>query len=369
MKNKFIVIAFYFIWLGLTGIRLQAQILDHHYPVSSAPDTIFVYDTIYITDTIRMTRPLKRELKKLPTAYLSQIKSTGASGDQIFNILPDGPATLFKKSIIQSANLIQLKKADSMKKISFLGIAFFTLPSMMLAQNNLYVSAGTGAYQINPNRELKSQIAPAIYGGIGYRRDLPGDKLSIGVELNYALLLHPTFDATRALLPVGIPANHLFNQKIYNRNYHLLSLPVALRLQTKSLSPRAGLEVYYRQSRQFEFFHTNSLPPVDPEAPMGQLVVVNSSSGAGSSGQIVSVRDFYESSGVSVRDKQFGASWFVGLDFPLSPQMAVSLNYYQGLTRESMNDFQGRGVSTQLQRMEIRLQYRIFNNLPQTPPN
>ncbi len=360
MKNKFFVIALYVIWLGLNGISLQAQTLEHHYPVSSVPDTIFVYDTIYITDTIRIARPLKRELKKLPSANLAEIKYAGASGDQLLNIPPDAPATLFKNPIIQSADIIQLKKADSMKKISFLGIALFTLPSMMLAQNNLYVSAGTGAYQINPNTEIKSQIAPAIYGGIGYRRDLAGDKLSIGVELNYARLLHPTFDDSRALLPVGIPANHLFNQKIYNRNYHLLSLPVALRLQTKSLSPRVGLEVYYRQSRQFEFFHTNSLPPVDPEAQMGQLVVVNSSSGAGSSGQIVSIRDFYESSGIAIRDKQLGMSWFFGLDLSLSEQMAVSLNYYQGLTRESMNDFQGRRVSTQLQRMEIRLQYRIF---------
>lgn len=360
MKNNPFVIALYFIWLGLNGISLQAQTLEHHYPVSSVPDTIFVYDTIYITDTIRIARPLKRELKKLPPANLAEIKSAGASGDQLFDILPDTPATLFKNSIIQSADIIQLKKADSMKKIGFWGAALFTLPGMMLAQNNFYVSAGTGAYQINPNTEIKSQIAPAIYGGIGYRRDLAGDKLSIGVELNYARLLHPTFDASRALLPVGIPANHLFNQKIYNRNYHLLSLPVALRLQTKSLSPRAGLEVYYRQSRQFEFFHANSLPQVDTGGGVVQLVVPNLLSSTGSSGQILSVGDFFESSGIAIRDKQLGASWFVGLDLSLSEQMAVSLNYYQGLTRESMNDFQGRRVSTQLQRMEIRLQYRIF---------
>ena len=362
MKNKFIALALFFIWFGLNCISLQAQTLEHHYPVSSAPDTIFVYDTIYITDTIRIARPLKLELKRLPAANLAEIKSAGTSGDQFFNIPANEPATLFKNSIIQSADIIQLKKADSMKKIGFWSAALFALPSMMLAQNNLYVSAGTGTYQINPNTELKSQIALAIYGGIGYRRDLPGDKLSVGVELNYARLLHPTFDATRALLPVGIPANHLFNQKIYNRNYHLLSLPVVLRLQTKSLSPRTGLEVYYRQSRQFEFFHTNSLTPVDPDAQMGQFVVANASSSVGSSGQIVSVRDFFESSGIAIRDKQLGASWFVGLDLSLSEQMAVSLNYYQGLTRESMNDFQGRQVSTQLQRIEIRLQYQIFKN-------
>lgn len=361
MKNKFLVIALFLTWLGLNCISLQAQTLEH-YPMSSAPDTIFVYDTIYITDTIRIARPLKLELKKLPTATLAEIKSAGASDDQFFNILAKNSATLFKNSIIQSADIIQLKKADSMKNIGFWSAALFALPGMMLAQNNLYISAGTGAYQINPNNEIKSQIAPAIYGGIGYRRDLADNKLSIGVELNYALLLHPTFDDTRALLPVEVPANHLFNQKIYTRNYHLLSLPVVLRLQTKSLSPRAGLEVYYRQSRQFEVFHTNSLPPVDPEAQMGQLVVVNSSSGAGSSGQIVSVRDFYESSGIPIRDKQFGASWFFGLDLSLSPQMAVSMNYYQGLTRESMNDLQGQRVSTQLQRMEIRLQYQIFKS-------
>jgi hypothetical protein len=111
---------------------------------SQIPDTLVVYEYIHVTDTVWMETEAP-ELESIETAilHLDTLKMKG----NIELIYPGKSATIPINNIILTDNL---KKLESMKRITFLGLTFLALNMGVFAQPNneknigVYVQGNTG---------------------------------------------------------------------------------------------------------------------------------------------------------------------------------------------------------------------------------
>jgi len=149
------ILFFHFICLSINA-QLDSNLLGSR-------DTIFVYDTLLIVDTIRISRsPIDfKDLEKLSTKKLSYIEVENAYSNEKLLIFSNGQtATLSDSNIKSLNNNFNSKNSDEMKKIGFLGVMLFAFQNMVLAQNDVGVYLGGGAYNLLVNDEPNTNFVP-----------------------------------------------------------------------------------------------------------------------------------------------------------------------------------------------------------------
>lgn len=314
--------------LGLIGWYFHppvwAQTSTVGVPVSQ--DTIVVYDTLYVSDTIW----LETALSPLPTRQHPFVQLDHLAGfPKKILFFNNRSATLLKNYIIDSVNnIVHFKNSDSMKKISFFGVVLLAFQEMVLAQNHITVHAGLGSYRMVTNTAMASKPGATFIGGLGYRRNLWANKLSVGCELNFHYMFRSDFDS---LISTGQYAgflNPLMYDADYTRRPYMFQMPIFFRWQTQWLSPSIGAEVYAKH-----------IPKRIAEY--------------GDTGQF----EGYWRYG----SNHIGASLTGGLDVPLSSRLLLGLNYFYGLTREeSAGSHSGPVMESRMNRWELKARYRLF---------
>lgn len=171
--------------------------------MASSPDTLVVYEYVHITDTIWIDSKLEPLKTNVTTPKFSQI---GEIRTQIELFSDNNCATISKNDIILSN---QQLSNDDMKKLTFLGLALFTLNSAAIAQAD-YINT-FGVY-------LKGNVASQThwYPGISQYIDYFYEHNSIGY-INEESYTEKNFGryATNnlATLGFGLRYEHSLNQR------------------------------------------------------------------------------------------------------------------------------------------------------------
>lgn len=306
-------------------------------------DTIFVYDTLFVMDTIRLLRSSSslKELEKLSPTEVSYIEVKNANSNEKLFIFSNGQTATLSDSDINSVNNnFNSKNSDEMKKIGFLGVMLFAFQNMVLAQNDIGVYLGSGAYNLLVLDEPNTNFVPAIHLGISYQEPFANGKLFYDIKLNYSYLSQTSFDSVDSVSvsfiefpltgPIVINSTPTTTIKAVTIDYHcnILSLPLTLGLNGGGFRPFIGIEPYWKDYQYIS-------RPID--------TAENNLTGFGvSSGSI-------------------GANAIIGFQIPFSNRFALNASYARQFTVEEVPNIEfSPNKDVQFQRLDLTLRYRLF---------
>lgn len=183
-------------------IVLTILLFSSYISVKGQSDTIYVfeevvvYDTVYIFDTI-FIKPVVNELFSIKPKFINVLQldtvNIHANLLQIFN---QQAATFPINHIILNENFSRnIKKSESMKKLSFFGVVLFAFQSMVLAQTNYEISLGSGVWW--ESGKMKYVDKP------------------ISTSLNATILAIHNFGAKNFGFKTGIEYSYLFSNSEY----------------------------------------------------------------------------------------------------------------------------------------------------------
>jgi len=334
-KKASLLFSLFFLIFTATSAQTHSEFIGDR-------DTIFVYDTLIIVDTIHISRtPIDfKDLEKLSSKKLSYLEVNNAKTDEKLFIFSNGQtATLSNSYINLTNNNLNSKNSDEMKKIGFLGVMLFAFQNMVLAQNDIGVYLGSGAYNLLVLDEKNTNFVPSINLGISYQVPFANDKLFYDIKLNYSYLSKTKFNSVDSVsisvidFPfTGPPVNNMpmTTIKAATSRYHcsILSLPLTLGLNGGSFRPFIGIEPYYKD---FQYLST----PSDSQE--------NSLTGFG------------------VSSTSIGASAIVGFQIPFSKRFALNASYLRQFTVEDVPNIQySPNKDVQFQRLDLSIRYRLF---------
>ena len=341
-------IFFFFVFIICFTSRANAQLNPD---LLGSRDTIFIYDTLVIVDTVRISRPLIdfKDLEKIPSKELSYIEVKNAISDEKLLIFSNGKTATLSNSDINSVNNnFNSKKSDEMKKIGFLGVVLFAFQNMVLAQNDVGIYLGSGAYNLLVLDEENTNFVPTLNLGISYQELFANDKLFYDVKLNYSYLSQTSFNSVDSIsistieLPlIAPPITTMPNTTIEaaTSKYHcnILSLPLTLGLNGGKFRPFIGVEPYFKD---YQYIST----PVD--TPENRLT------------------------GFGVSSTSIGANAILGFQIPFSKRFSLNASYARQFTIEEVPDIQySPNKDVQFQRLDLSIRYRLFKKEDKTSGN
>jgi hypothetical protein len=299
-------------------------------------DTLMVYDTIFVTDTIRLlkNRAPVSALEKLPVQnILLQIERKNEENENFLLINKNFAATFSSNRILLSENKnnhFTTKNSDKMKKIGFFGVVFFAFQNMVVAQNNLSISLGGGAYfhqadevvydsYLRTSGTDKANLAATFNLGVNGFRNIGNTPLAIGASLQYNYLLRSDF---KPYTHDPKFADFINTYEDFKKNYHMFSLPIFVQWDKWLIKPRIGAEYSLRLS------------------PKTSSVI---------SGNTTSLESFYLPFN--------NISALAGFDVKLSKKAKVRLTYTKGLRSEKLHQPKGSQFSVGMQRFEASILY------------
>ncbi len=252
-------------------------------------ETVTVYDTVYVYDTIRT--PGNPSIKAIePEEIETRMLKPGMLHDQASLLIISGnrAATIPINSIILPENI---KNLERMKKLSFFGVVLFAFQNMVLAQADFGISAGGGAWWTRCNYSgAETGYSPTV--NLGTYLQLPiGNHIQVSTGVNYNYLSNNSGYKTE----IGTTIS---NGEFYYANviylgdgeaasrYHQLSVPLQIGYRFGKITPLVGFECSYRVSESW--LNTN-----------------------------------FSSYGL-----------LGGLQYKLTDRFSVTLNYYNGLTKD-----------------------------------
>lgn len=134
-------------------------------------DTVFVYETRVIYDTVRIHDTLRiparqqaesNFMKGIPVTIL--LRDPVSPDARVIIFSGTGAATLPLQRIIQDENQ---QNPVPMKKISFLGVMFLALNSMVMSQSQAGLTGGAGMWWASQNATFGADgLAPAFHLGV-----------------------------------------------------------------------------------------------------------------------------------------------------------------------------------------------------------
>ncbi len=349
MKNKLALTLLFFL---LSTCFVLAQIESS----TLVRDTIFVYDTLYITDTIHIERPsielVRLDSKPIEEIYSESLNKDFKIGEKVIIFL-DGTATIYDSNIIHTDKLINSKKSEEMKKLSFLSLMFFAFQNMVLAQNDIGLSIGGGLHNLvvdysgqnefaNVFMVTDTKLEACFNAGLNIRRPIVKNKLQLNAGLNYYYLSPTSFPVTiqngepvevntidsLAIERPYIP-NFLNQDENFTTAFHLISLPIGVYANTKWVRPGVGVELYHKRAKV-----ASNITYTDQD---GNIVAQNQ-------------KHIIPYTGVSV---------FGGLQIPIAKRFDIEMKYTLGLTSEYIANYNDVEIKTQLQRIELAARYQL----------
>jgi hypothetical protein len=209
------------------------------YETITVYDTIFLYDTIKISDFNQMViiepRGFDLTLLQLDTINLMA---------NLLIISKNQSATIPINSIILNENL---KKQESMKKLSFLGVVAFAFQSMVIGQTDFGITAGVGTWWAKCNEPV-AQVEFSPNFSIGGYLEIPVAKhLYLKTVPGYTYMMNnysykTEFDSINmGEIGSGESASA----------YHEISLPLVIEYQLGKFKPFIGMKYAYRISESW----------------------------------------------------------------------------------------------------------------------
>jgi hypothetical protein len=228
---------------------LFCQHLFGQHPSPGKRDTVFIYrtkivlDTLVIHDTIWIPRnETISRLDKMSSKplYLNDLQPDA----RLLLFFNHESATIPVNSILLAENL---KNSVSMKKLSFIGVVLFAFQSMVLAQSDFGLSAGTGLWWTKCNvSSAGSEFSPLLNIGTYAKVPLHGNLfLRTGINYHYMFRNGSYKQKLDYSMPVTIGDGESASA------YHLFSLPLQLGLELPRFEPYLGMEYTYRVSESW----------------------------------------------------------------------------------------------------------------------
>lgn len=157
MRKQIFYLLFWAIPMSVSAQEMKDLLHSQH---SIVYDTLFVYDTIFVTDTLRLLEhnTLVQALENLPFQFISLENTTkNKDNEQILILNKNFAATFSHQRILLSDtknHKFTIKKSDKMKKINFFGLVFIAFQNMVIAQDLVSFSLGSGFY----NQQTSSTV-------------------------------------------------------------------------------------------------------------------------------------------------------------------------------------------------------------------
>jgi hypothetical protein len=315
MKTN-IALPLFFIYCLLDFLGINAQGMAKSKLMRTAPDTIVVYDTIFVTDTIRIFKPLKKiaQMESLPSSCMKYKPFSVDTSIKKILIFSRGAAATFSiNGILDSVQIIHLNKSESMKKLSFWGVVLFAFQNMVLAQNNVSLQIGVGAYKLQNIDQMNVRPAADFMAGLGYSRSMGNGKMRLNIDLNYHYKLK-----TSAYFPEEVRLDPFMETRIarYTKPFQMINLPVSVQWNKKTISPFVGAAPYFEWTNFDQIFTTDS----------------------GESKSFPTTVNYY------------GLDLFAGVEIPISHKFQARISYYRSIIETG-------GASPK--RVEAKINYRF----------
>lgn len=237
-----------FIGLLFCSIGLKAQIPDTVYVY----DTLVVYDTIVIHDTLRLRDEVVKD--SLELEYLMhqiEVKQAIIQIDTATSranlLVPFGykSATIPINGIILTENT---KKLESMKKYSFFGLVFFAFQTMVIAQADYGISAGSGIWWPHTKEyEVSTEVAPTFNAGVFISKGIFNNRFGLELEVNYHFLMN---NYTYKFV-VNTLEHRVIGDAEAASCFHQVSVPLNLFLNLQKFKVYTGLEYAFRTSESW----------------------------------------------------------------------------------------------------------------------
>ena len=337
IRKIFFIFSFILFSISTINAQLDSDLVGSR-------DTIFIYDTLVVVDTIRISRsPIDfKDLEKLSSKELSYLEVKNAHSNEKLFIFSNGQTATLPDSNIKSVNNnFNSKKSDEMKKIGFLGVMLFAFQNMVLAQNDVGIYVGSGAYNLLVNDKPNTNFVPTAHIGVSYQKPFASDKLFTDIRLNYSYLSATRFSSidnisymtleTTVTEPGGISTETLVTRNdASSTDYscHIFSVPLIIGLNGKKFRPFVGIEPYLKD---YLYLSTSIDTP--------QNIGVSTGVAGGS----------------------FGANAILGFQIPFSERFALNASYLRQFTVEKKSNVKIIPLrDVQSQRVDLSLRYRLF---------
>lgn len=237
MLSKSIVIAL--LSSLMAGLATNAQ-----RPADSKKDTVYVYktkvvyDTIYVTDTV-----IEKVFVHTPNpSTLSILRLDTLHKKAALTVVTSNYAANIPLSQIVYTN--NFGKAADIKNLSFMGVVMLAFKNMVVAQTDLGVSIGGGAWWANCSKPLTTATYKPTMNISLHARIPVGERFFIHSQIKYHYLApntsFKTIIDTVYFSEIGAAES--------GSEYHQLSLPIKLGYSVGSVQAAAGLEASYRIS-------------------------------------------------------------------------------------------------------------------------
>lgn len=208
-------------------------------------ETVIVYDTIFIYDTVKISDHAKLNKIKSKQLILNVLQyDTANQRANLLIISPNQTATIPINSIILNENI---KKYESMKKLSFFGVVLFAFQNMVIAQTNFGVSAGGGTWWAKSNNPFGSvEFSPTFNTGLFFSQPL-SNAFNLKMEVNYSYLM-----SNYSYKAIVDTLNWVVTGEGESAtNYHQISLPLQVGYKIGEFRPFLGVEYSYRFSESW----------------------------------------------------------------------------------------------------------------------
>ena len=309
-------------------------------------DTVFVYDTLFVMDTIRIFRTAK-ELESL--GKLTPLKISYLDNSSSNKKISPSTATLFHPRI-NSLNNFNSKNKE-MKKLGILGLMFFAFQNMILAQHNVGVHIGGGAYNFSEfyagvlgKSTDKTLVRPTIQVGLSYRKLIMQEKLYMDIGLAFSKLRPSRTQDEQLLVDNGtikesgiftVTETEIISSYEYRtkRNDNLISIPFSLSLNSKFFQPTMGLGIHYRQV----YSSITTTRPVSA--------------------------DIFSRPNLHPQFHYLGLTSFVGFRLPITKRFNINVIYVRQFIRDFLlkEDLSvASNPSGKMQRLDITLRYQLL---------
>lgn len=317
---------------------------------TSTNDTVYIYeevikyDTVYIQDTVYLHDKSTEFISLKPKRFnLLQVDTVSGEANLLM-ISGKNSATIPINGIILNRNI---KNLESMKKVSFFGLALFAFQSMVLAQADYGISIGGGTWWskcnnpvINGDRFAKTELSPNLSLGIYYKQYIQSG-FTVETGLNYRLLLSnysykASYSSSSTYFPDGtfypvekyyllldgsngleevlmvdwekVYAGRVVGEEASTINYHTLEVPLKVGYTFGKFNPNVGMRYSLKMY---------NLSKTEVIADNGKYVTDWGRS---------------ETTGLNNFINCFGVVG--GINYKVSDKLSIGLNYYHAFTKD-----------------------------------
>jgi hypothetical protein len=241
----------------ITGIMMYSQ-------VEAQKDTVYIYEDIIIYETIVLydtvfAKPTSNTISPINYNSINLRPIEPKKADLFFNSGQQTATFPDNYIILNENNYNVIKNSESMKKLSFLGIAIFAVHSLVMAQTDYEITFGSGIWWQSGKLEyVDKPYSPLFNVGLFAERNFPNSNFGAKAGLEYNYLLGSNnylYDGTPGVWHSKDGYEFESINSKYGAGLHNITFPFLFYYQKNRIQPYLGLNYNYLASG---FQHSSS---------------------------------------------------------------------------------------------------------------